>query len=169
MRPYLYILGVLLVGGGIGFYLGQRIAAPRPPSLSRPGGDSSDDRQSITAILDRQREAYRLHDALLLLRDCANSYVEVDAESGDSYSFEKALTRYHEEFSPGKSVTFTFQNPDITVIKNSALLKVSYSKISDQYESEGFRGLAGQGVWLLSKIGNRWEIAAFSWLEERKQ
>lgn len=168
MKPYIYILAVLLVGGSIGFYLGQRTAGPAPQLSSGPEPNSLDNHQAIQGILDRQREAYRLHDALLMLRDCSSSYVEVNSATGEVYSFHKALTRYHEVFSPGKSIQLAFRNQEINVTQNTAVVRSNYSKTSDQFEQQGFQGLAGQGLWMMAKTGGRWEIVAFSWTEDRK-
>ncbi len=110
-----------------------------------------------------------MHDALLMLRDCASSYVEVNATTGESYGFHKALTRYHETFGAGKSISFALKNQEITVTQNTAVVRASYSKTSDQFEQQGFQGWTGQGLWLLARTGDRWETVAFSWNEQRKE
>ncbi|MCI0621747.1 MAG: hypothetical protein L0387_08765 [Acidobacteria bacterium] len=168
MKPYLYILAVLLVGGGIGFFVGQRTAGPGLiVNPSRQG--TSDDRTTVEALLNRQKEAYARHDELLLFRDCGAGYVEVNATTGEPYSLQRAIIRHHELFRPGKSVNFVLGTLDVSLMQNSALVRATYSKTSDQYEREGFAGLAGQALWLLSKPGGRWEITAFAWTEEKKQ
>lgn len=164
MKPYLYILGVLLVGGGIGFYLGQRNLSFAPREDRQTYSNSEDDaRKEIYQVFERQREAFRLHDALLLARDYSTSYVEVNGSTGESYDLRKAVIRYYETLKPGKSIAFNLNNPEISISRNSAVVKASYSKTSDQYEQEGFRGWVGQGVWLLSKSNGKWEICAFAW------
>ena len=168
MKPYLYILAVLLVGGSIGYYIGQRMQSPRQegnPS-SQP---SSNDQAVIVALLTRQTEAYAAHDELLLFRDCLDGYIEVNATTGETFNLQAAVIRHHELFRPGKAVNIRFANIDVSLMQNAALARGTYSKTSDQYEQEGFAGLAGQVVWLLSKEGNRWRIAASAWTEERKE
>ena len=59
MRPYLYILGVLLVGGGIGYFIGQK-SATFEHSLYDSSNVAQNDEQLILQILNRQSEAYRL-------------------------------------------------------------------------------------------------------------
>ena len=167
MKPYLYILAVLLVGGGVGFYLGKKGSSLEQSSPSIPKSPQ-DERQAIEVILQRQREAYSLHDPLLLLRDCASTYVEVDATTGESYNLEKAVIRYHAVFRAGKSVAFNLTNPDITILQRCAFVRAEYAKTSDQYEQEGFKGWVGQGIWLLSYSNGQWEINAFAWNEEKK-
>jgi hypothetical protein len=167
MKPYLYILAVLLVGGGIGFYVGRKSSSLE--HTSRPSPKSSgDEHQAIEAILQRQSEAYRLHDPLLLLRDCTSTYVEVDATTGESYNLQRAVIRYHAAFRAGKSVVFNVTNRDITILQRCAIVRAQYAKTSDQYEQEGFKGWAGQGIWLLSYSNGQWEINAFAWKEEKK-
>jgi hypothetical protein len=167
MKPYLYILAVLLVGGGVGFFLGKRSFAPEQSARSIPKSPQ-DERQAIEVILQRQREAYSLHDPLLLFRDCASTYVEVDATTGASYDLQGAVLRYHAAFQAGKSVAFNLTNPDITILQRCAFVRAQYAKTSDQYEQEGFKGWVGQGIWLLSYSNGQWEINAFAWNEEKK-
>lgn len=168
MKPYFYILAVLLAGGSIGYFIGQRTATPS--AIVNPSGKvASDDRASIDTLLSRLKEAYTAHDELLLVRDCAANYVEVNATTGESFNLQKAVIRHHELFRPGKSVSVHFADLDVTFMQHSALVRATYSKISDHYEQQGFAGLTGQVLWLLSKEGERWQIAASSWTEERKQ
>lgn len=168
MKPYFYILAVLLAGGSIGYFIGQRTATPGV-IVNPPGKVNSDDRANIETLLSRLKEAYTAHDELLLFRDCAASYVEVNATTGESFNLQRAVIRYHELFRPGKSVSVLFANLDVSLMQHSALVRATYSKTSDQYEQQGFAGLTGQVLWLLSKEGERWQIAASSWTEERKQ
>jgi hypothetical protein len=168
MRPYLYIVAVLMVGGGIGYFIGQRTAAPGNavgPSTKLV----SDDRTTIEGLLSRQKDAYAAHDELLLFRDCAPGYIEVDATTGEMFNLQSAVIRHHELFRPAKTVSILFGNLDVSLMQNSALVRGTYSKTSDQYESQGFSGLTGQVLWLLSKRGEKWQIAAFVWTEEKKQ
>src|SRR5262245_11579991 len=81
VKPYLYILGVLLVGGGIGYFIGQR-SATLEHWVDNRGIPTATDGQSIQQVLARLSEAYRLHDAMLVFRDCSNSYIEIDAITG---------------------------------------------------------------------------------------
>ena len=46
MKPYLYIVAVLLVGGSIGYFIGQRTVAPHT-ILTPSGRLSSNDRSTI--------------------------------------------------------------------------------------------------------------------------
>lgn len=168
MKPYFYILAVLLAGGSIGYFIGQRTA--KPGFIVSPLGQvPSDDRATIETLLSRLKEAYAAHDELLLFRDCATNYVEVNATTGESFNLQKAIIRHHELFRPGKSVSILFGKLDVSLMQNSALVRATYSKTSDQYEQQGFSGLTGQVLWLLSQEGERWQIAASSWTEEKKQ
>lgn len=167
MKPYLYILAVLLAGGGIGFYFGMKYVAvekaltgPQPPM---------DDKQQVLAILERQTEAYSLHDELLLFRDCAESYSEVNGTTGITMDLKKAILFYHEQFKPAKSITFSIHNPEVTISKNSAMIKASYSKTSDLYDKIDIKGYAGEGIWLISKSNGQWQINAYSYVEEARK
>ena len=164
MKPYLYILAVLLVGGGIGYYVGQRSA---PKDQMELGGQRAEqnDRQKIQDIIERQIEAYKLHDSLLLFRDCTDSFVEINSNSGDSYGLSKAMALYHDFFKSGKSVVVTIKIISIDVLGHSALVKATYSKTSEVYEKEGVKGRVGEGIWLLSKPGNHWMINSYLWKE----
>jgi hypothetical protein len=168
VRPYLYILGVLLVGGGIGYFIGQK-SARFEHSLYDSSNVTQNDEQLILQILNRQSEAYRVHDALLVFRDCASSYVEVDGSTGEGRGLEKSVIACHELFRPGQSINFNVKEPDIKIVKNSAVVRASYSKTSDLFEKEGISGLLGQGLWLLSKSNGTWQIHAFWWTEESKK
>ncbi|MFN8008865.1 MAG: hypothetical protein U0V70_17940 [Terriglobia bacterium] len=168
MKPYMYILAVLLVGGGIGYFLGRQMT-PIEKSLQEVGAPSENPQEKIRAILDRQSEAYRLHDPLLLYRDCADSYVEINSNSGDSYGLSRALLNHLDEFKGGKSVNFNFLNPEIEFMGNSAVVKSNFSKTSDIYEQQGIKGMIGKGIWILSKVNDHWRINAFVWREEIKQ
>ncbi len=168
MKPYLYILAVLLVGAGMGFFVGQKVVRVGS-SQQMTSERSDDDTQLVQELLERQIEAYRLHDALLIFRDCANSYVEIDGNTGQSMGLEKSLVSYHEQFRSGSAINFSLRDPKITVSRNFAMVKSSYLKTSDSYEKEGFRGLVGEGVWLLSRENGKWQITAFSRIENPKQ
>jgi hypothetical protein len=168
MKPYLYIVAVLMVGGSVGYFIGQRTADSHA-ILTPSGRFPSNDRSTVDVLLSRQKEAYAAHDELLLFRDCLASYVEVNAATGETYNLETAIIRQHELFRPGKTVSVLFGNVDVSVMQNSALVRGTYSKTSDQYEQQGFSGLTGQVLWLLSKQGERWQIAASVWTEEKKQ
>jgi hypothetical protein len=167
VKPYLYILAVLLVGGGIGYYVGEKSVTYEQSHLTLSGAGSNDS-EAIQKVLKRQGEAYTLHDALLLLRDCSPSYVEINGNSGESYNLERSLISHHELFTAGKSVNFNVINPEIQISKNLAVIKASYSKTSDSYEKEGIKGLVGNGLWILSKTNGRWQIDAFAWTEDVK-
>lgn len=168
MKPYLYILAVLMVGGGIGYFIGRK-SVTLENSLLKGTSSGQDDSQLIRKVLEGQSEAYKLHDALLLFRDCANSYVEIVGDTGESKGLERSLISYYQMFVSGHSINFTFRITDLKVSKNSALVKASYSKTSDLYEQDGIKGLIGEGLWLLSKSNGKWQINAFSWTEEAKR
>jgi hypothetical protein len=168
MKPYLYIIAVLLVGGSIGYFIGQRTVDPHM-ILTPSGRLPSNDRSTVDVLLSRQKEAYAAHDELLLFRDCQANYVEVNATTGETYNLQTAIIRQHELFRPGKTVSVLFGNPEVNVMQNSALVRGTYSKTSDQYEQQGFSGITGQVLWLLSKQSERWQIAASVWTEEKKQ
>jgi len=168
MKPYFYIVAVLLVGGSIGYFVGQRTIDSRT-AITPSGRLPSNDRSTIEILLSRQKEAYAAHDELLLLRDCLAGYVEINATTGETYSLQTAIIRHHELFRAGKTVSVLFGNLDVNVMQSSALVRGTYSKTSDQYEQQGFSGLTGQVLWLLSKKGERWQIAASAWTEEKKQ
>jgi len=155
------------VGGGIGYYVGEKSVTYEQSHLTLSGA-SSGDSEAIRNVLKRQSEAYSRHDALLLLRDCSPSYVEINGNDGESYNLEKSLISHHELFTAGKSVNFNLINPEIQISKNLAVIKASYSKTSDSYENEGIKGFVGNGLWILSKTNGRWQIDAFSWTEDVK-
>ena len=170
MKPYLYILGVLLVGGGIGYFIGQRTGGAGVGVL--PGSSDkieSDDRVAIDSVLSRQREAFALHDEVLLFRDCSANYVEINASTGESFNLSRAMIYHHELLKPGKTVNLLFGNLDVTFLQKAALVRGTYSKTSDYYEQQGFTGLTGNVFWLLSKEGDRWHIEVSAWTEERKR
>ncbi len=56
MKPYLYIVAVLLVGGSIGYFLGQRTAGSQHDHCYRSSRLPSDDRSTIETLLNRQKE-----------------------------------------------------------------------------------------------------------------
>ncbi len=160
MKPYLYILLVLLVGGSIGFFIGRQSTA-LAPSFETPPDTVQSDSDSIQGILERQKEAYRLHDALLLMSDCEHSFVEIDGNSGRSYDLAQTLIYYHEQFKPGKSVRLQFNEPEVSIQKNSAVVRAHYLKTSDMYADQGYEGVAGEGMWLLTKNGGIWRVTVF--------
>src|SRR2546426_2532120 len=168
MKPYLYILAVLMVGGAIGYFIGRK-SVTLENSLLKTATSDQNDNQLIREILDRQSEAYKLHDALLLFRDCANSYVEIVGDTGESKGLEGSLIFYYQVFISGHSINCKFRITDLTISKNSAVVKANYSKTSDLYEQGGIKGLTGEGLWLLSKSNGKWQINAFSWTEEMKK
>ncbi|PYV90688.1 MAG: hypothetical protein DMG05_09370 [Acidobacteria bacterium] len=168
MKPYLYILAVLMVGAGIGYFIGQK-SVTFQNSVFKTLTSDQDDSQLIRKVLEGQSEAYKLHDALLLFKDCSNSYVEIVEDTGESRGLERSLIYYHQMFVLGHSINFNFKINDLKIAKNSAVVKASYSKTSDLYDQEGIKGLTGEGLWLLSKSNGRWQINAFSWTEEAKK
>jgi len=168
MKPYLYILGVLLVGGGIGYFIGQK-SATLEQSLQNLDQASQADDPSIRKVLIGQSEAYRLHDPLLLFRDCSNSYVEVDAMSGEARGLEKSVLTCYELFKAGQSIAFNLKDIDIAVLHNSAIVKAGYTKTSELFERQGISGLSGQGLWIMSKSNGKWQISAFWRTEETKK
>ena len=168
MKPYLYILAVLLVGGGIGYYIGEKsVEWERSSATSGPSG--ANDAQTIQSILQRQTEAYSLHDASMLLRDCASSYIEVNGNSGEVFNLQRAQLYYYDTFRSGKSVNFTFKVPEIKVSGNLATVKAGFLKTSEIYENEGIKGKIGEGLWTLTKNNGHWQIASFAWTEEAKR
>jgi hypothetical protein len=168
VKPYMYILAVLLVGGGIGYFVGRSIN-PVEKSLQEATSPSANPQEQIKEVLDRQSEAYKIHDPLLLYRDCADSYVEVNGNSGESYGLSRALLVHLDEFKAGKSINLNFMNLEIELAGNSATVKGNFSKTSEVYEQQGFKGLVGQGIWIMSRINDRWKINAYAWHEELKQ
>jgi hypothetical protein len=164
----MYILAVLLVGGGIGYFVGRSIN-PVEKTLQETASSSANSQEKIKEILERQSEAYKIHDPLLLYRDCADSYVEVNGNSGESYGLSRALLTHLDEFKAGKSINLNLMNLEIELAGNSAFVKGSFSKTSEIYEQQGFKGLVGQGIWILSRINDRWRINAYAWREEVKQ
>ena len=122
MKPYFYIVAVLMVGGGIGYFIGQRTVAPGS-AVSPSNRLASDDRTTIEGLLSRQKDAYAAHDELLLFRDCAAGYLEVNATTGEMFNLQAAVIRHHELFRPGKTVSVLFGNLDISLMQNSALVR----------------------------------------------
>ena len=165
MKPYLYILGVLLVGGGIGFFVGQRsITIER--QTDKELTSTTDAEQSIRGILNRLSEAYRLHDAMSVFRDCSESYVEVDGNSGEGRGLQKSLLVAYELFRPGQSISLNIKEIDIKVVKNTALIRANYSKTSELFDKEGISGLLGSGLWIMSRLNGKWQIQAFWYTED---
>jgi len=157
-----------MVGAGIGYFIGQK-SVTFQNSVFKTLTSDQDDSQLIRKVLEGQSEAYKLHDALLLFKDCSNSYVEIVEDTGESRGLERSLIYYHQMFVLGHSINFNFKINDLKIAKNSAVVKASYSKTSDLYDQEGIKGLTGEGLWLLSKSNGRWQINAFSWTEEAKK
>jgi hypothetical protein len=143
--------------------------SPAEKSLQESTSPSASPQGKIQEVLERQSEAYKIHDPLLLYRDCADSYVEVNGNSGESYGLSRALLSHLDEFRAGKSINLNFMNLEIELVGNSAIVRGNFSKTSEIYEQQGFKGLVGQGIWILSKINDRWRINAFAWREEVKQ
>ena len=168
MKPYMYILAVLLVGGGIGYFVGRQMS-PVEKSLQEAVSPPASPQEKIREILERQSEGYRLHDPLMLYRDCADSYVEVNGNNGESYGLSRALLTHLDEFKGGKSVNLNFLNLEIELAGNSAIVKSNFSKTSEIYEQQGFKGLVGHGIWILSRVNEHWKINAFTWREEIKR
>ena len=160
MKPYLYILIVLSVGGVIGFFVGREMVVA-PPQVETPVETTQADSEAIQRILERQVEAYRLKDALLLMRDCEESFVEIDGNSGRSYSLTQALVHYHELFQPDEGIRFQLREPEVTITHNSAVVRSGYVKTSDRYADQGIERISGDGQWLLTKDGDVWQITVF--------
>lgn len=160
MKPYLYILIVLSVGGVIGFFVGREVVVS-PPRVETPVETTQADSEAILRILERQVEAYRLKDALLLMRDCEESFVEIDGNSGRSYNLAQALVFYHELFQPDEGIRLQLGQPEVTITRNSAVVRSGYVKTSDQYADQGIERVTGEGQWLLTKVGGGWRITVF--------
>lgn len=160
MKPYLYILIVLSVGGVIGFFVGREMVAPLP-QVATPVETTQADSEEIQRILERQVEAYRLKDALLLMRDCEESFVEIDGNSGRSYSLAQALVHYHQMFQPEEGIRLQLGQPEVTITHNSAVVRSRYVKTSERYADQGIERVTGDGQWLLTKDGDVWQITVF--------
>lgn len=160
MKPYLYILIVLSVGGVIGFFVGREMVAPLP-RVATPVETTQADSEAIQAILERQVEAYRLRDAFLLMKDCEESFVEIDGNSGRSYNLAQALIHYHQLFQPDQGIRLQLRQPEVTITHKSAVIRSGYVKTSDRYADQGVESVAGEGLWLLTKNGGAWQITAF--------
>ena len=160
MKPYLYILIVLSVGGVIGFFVGREMVVA-PPRVKTPVETTQADSEAIHRILERQVEAYRLRDALLLMRDCEESFVEIDGNSGRSYNLAQALVFYHELFQPDEAIRLQLGQPEVTITHNSAVVRSGYVKTSDRYADQGIESVTGEGQWLLTKDGDGWRITVF--------
>jgi len=161
MKPYLYILIVLSVGGGIGFFIGQKAVIVQP-SIAITPETSQADLKSIQRVFERQQEAYRLHDALLLMRDCEKSFLEIDGNTGKSYDLAQSLIYHHEQFKPGKSIRLQLKDLDIKIQQKLAMVSSEYVKTSDMYRERGYESLEGHGLWLLTKNEGSWQISVFS-------
>ncbi len=160
MKPYLYILLVLTVGGAIGFFVGRETVVP-PPLPETPAKTTQADSESIHRILERQVEAYRLRDAFLLMRDCEKSFVEIDGNSGRSYNLAEALVYYHQLFKPEKGIRLQLDQPEVSITHNSAVVRSRYLKTSDRYADQGVESVAGDGLWLLTRYGAVWQVTVF--------
>lgn len=168
MKPYLYILIVLSVGGVIGFFVGREMVVS-PPSVETPVEATQADSEAVQAILDRQVEAYRLRDAFLLMRDCEESFVEIDGNSGRSYNLAQALVHYHQVFQPDQGIRLQLRQPEVTITHKSAVVRSDYVKTSDRYADQGIKSVAGEGLWLLTKNGDIWQITVFFRTESFQQ
>jgi hypothetical protein len=168
MKPYLYILFVLLVGGGIGYYIGMKSTEYELKPF-QSAVQPSNDQQAVLSLLERQKEGYNLHDELLLLRDCADQYVEMNGMTGEAFGLQKAILSYHDQFRSGKNINFGFNNPEVKISGATASIRANYYKTSDSYENLGIKGFAGEGTWLLVKSNGNWKICAFSYLETAKR
>ena len=168
MKPYLYILLVLTVGGAIGFFVGRETVVP-PPLPETPAKTTQADSESIHRILERQVEAYRLRDAFLLMRDCEKSFVEIDGNSGRSYDLAEALVYYHQLFKPEKGIRLQLDQPEVSITHNSAVVRSQYVKTSDRYADQGVKSVAGEGLWLLTKNGDVWQVTVFFRTESFQQ
>ncbi len=160
MKPYLYILLVLTVGGAIGFFVGRETVVP-PPLPETTAKTTQADSESIHRILERQVEAYRLRDAFLLMRDCEKSFVEIDGNSGRSYDLAEALVYYHQLFKPEKGIRLQLDQPEVSITHNSAVVRSRYLKTSDRYADQGVESVAGDGLWLLTRYGAVWQVTVF--------
>ncbi len=160
MKPYLYILIVLSVGGVIGFFVGREMVVS-PPPVETPAESTQADSEAIQSILERQLEAYRLRDAFLLMRDCEESFVEIDGNSGRSYNLAQALIHYHQVFQPDQGIRLQLGHPQVTITHRSAVVRSGYVKTSDRYADQGIKSVAGEGLWLLTKEGDVWRITVF--------
>lgn len=160
MKPYLYILIVLSVGGVIGFFVGRAMVVS-PPQVETPVETTQADSEAIQRILERQIEAYRLKDALLLMRDCEESFVEIDGNSGRSYDLAQALVHYHELFQPDEGIRLQLGQPEVTITRRSAVVRSAYVKTSGRYADQGIERVTGDGQWLLTKDGDAWQITVF--------
>ena len=168
MKPYLYILIVLSVGGIIGFFVGREMVVS-PPQVETPVESTQADSEAIQAILERQVEAYRLRDAYLLMRDCEESFVEVDGNSGRSYNLAQALIHYHQLFQPDQGIRLKLGQPEVKITHRSAVVRSGYVKTSDRYADQGIKSVAGEGLWLLTKNGDVWQITVFFRTESFQQ
>jgi hypothetical protein len=168
MKPYLYILVVLSVGGVIGFFVGREMTVS-PPPVKTPIETTQADSEAIQAILERQVEAYRLRDAFLLMRDCEKSFVEIDGNSGRSYDLAEALVYYHQLFQPEKGIRLQLSQPEVSITHNSAVVRSRYVKTSDRYADQGVKSVAGEGLWLLTKNGDVWQVTVFFRTESFQQ
>ena len=168
MKPYLYILLVLSVGGVIGFFAGRETLVT-PPQVETPVQTTEADSEAIHGILERQVEAYRLQDAFLLVRDCEKSFVEIDGNSGRSYNLAQALVYYHELFQPEKGIRLQLNQPEVIITDNSAMVRSRYLKTSDRYADQGVDSVAGEGLWLLTRNGAGWQVTVFFRTESVKR
>ena len=168
MKPYLYILLVLSVGGAIGFFVGRETIVS-PPQPDTPAKTTQADSESIHRILERQVESYRLRDAFLLMRDCEKSFVEIDGNSGRSYDLAEALVYYHQLFQPKKGIRLQLNQPEVSITHNSAMVRSRYLKTSDRYADQGVESVAGEGLWLLTRNGAGWQVTVFFRTESVKR
>ena len=140
-----------------------------PPRVDTPAKTTQADSESIHRILERQVEAYRLRDAFLLMRDCEKSFVEIDGNSGRSYDLAEALVYYHQLFQPEKGIRLQLNQPEVSITHNSAVVRSRYVKTSDRYADQGVKSVAGEGLWLLTKNGDVWQITVFFRTESFQQ
>ncbi|MEW5977946.1 MAG: hypothetical protein AB1898_19305 [Acidobacteriota bacterium] len=168
MKPYFYILAVLLVGGTAGYFIGQRSASVTEVSFveSLPPGT---DEESVRQVMDRLVEAYKLHDPMLLHRDCASQYIEINANHREVRSLERTLISAHETFRSGRSFNLGLSALSVKLSGPTAVVEGHYLLTSDALEEQGIQAIDGDAVWLLSKVSGQWLIYLHSKTESLRK
>ena len=87
--------------------------------------------------------------------------MEIDGNSGRSYNLAQALVHYHQLFQPDQGIRLQLHQPEVKITHKSAVIRTGYVKTSDRYAHQGVESVAGEGLWLLTKNGDVWQITAF--------
>ena len=73
----------------------------------------------------------------------------------------QALVYYYQLFHPEKGIRLQLNQPEVNITHKSAVVRSRYVKTSDRYADQGVESVAGEGLWLLTKNGEDWQVTVF--------